>query len=80
MAVVLTSGTRQNPPPCQHFSVVCTIDGSRTETLLVDVSSLSDPITDDEMTAVLRVWAKRQIQRGKTLAQLIGQTIFTDVP
>ncbi len=80
MAVVLTSGTRVNSAPCQHFSTVVTVDGGNTINILIDANTLTDPVTDEEYAAVMRVWGKYQRSKGKTLAQMVGGTIFAVLP
>jgi hypothetical protein len=81
MAVVLTSATRLNAAPCQHFTARVDIaDLSRTIFVNVNVADLMDPMTDEEIAATLRLWARYQIAKGKTLAQLVGGTIFSVIP
>ena len=80
MAIVLTSGTRVNNAPCMHFATVVTIDGSRTINVQIDANTLNDPMTDAEAETILRVWARYQRSQGKTLAQMVGGTIFPNLP
>lgn len=80
MAVVLTSGARVNPAPCMHFDTVVTVDGGRTINIRIDANTLNDPVTDEEYETVMRIWGKYQRSRGKTLAQMVGGTIFPAIP
>jgi hypothetical protein len=81
MAVVLTSATRQNPAPCQHFIArIDAADLSRTVFVSITVDELTGAISDDDFRAVLRVWARYHTSKGKTLGQLVGQTIFAEIP
>lgn len=81
MAVILTSATRQNPIPCQHF--VARIDAAdlgRTAFVQITPEDIAAPITDDDLVSALKLWARYQIARGKTLGQLVGGTIFSELP
>lgn len=81
MAVVLTSATRQNPLPCQHFIArVDSTDLGRTVFVPITMADISVPLTDDDLVSVLKAWAKYQVASGKTLGQLVGGTIFTVLP
>ena len=81
MAVVLTSATRQNPLPCQHFIArVDSTDLGKTVFVPITMGDINAPITDDDLVAVLKLWARYQIASGKTLAQLVGGTIFSVIP
>ena len=79
MAVILQSATRTNPAPCMHFGVTLAIDGGRTVTLEVQADELSEPITDDDMRAALKCWARYQRSKGKTLAQMVGGVVFGEI-
>lgn len=79
MAVILQAATRERPLPCQHF-LATVADGARSVQVRVTMADLLSPITDDEMQAVLKLWARYQIANGKTLGQLVGAPIFTVIP
>lgn len=80
MAVVLTSATRVRPIPCQHFLATVTIDGGRTVQTEITMADLVGAMTDEELKAVLKLWARYEVANGKTLAQLVGGTIFSVIP
>lgn len=79
MSVILQSATRVSPAPCNHFSVTVNVDGAHAVTFQINGTDLSTPITDEEVTAVLKLWARYRISRGQSLASLIGGTIFPEV-
>lgn len=81
MAVILTSATRENPLPCQHFVArVDAADLGRTAFVKITMADINAPITDDDLVSALKLWARYQIANGKTLGQLVGGTIFTVLP
>lgn len=80
MAVVLTSAVRQNPSPCQHFLATITADGTRTVQVIVTMDDVLGPIGDDEIRALVKLWARYHTGRGKTLGSLVGQQIFAEIP
>lgn len=81
MAVVLTSATRENPNPCQHFIArVDSTDLGKTVFVRITMGDVTAPITDDDLISVLKLWARYQLANGKTLAQLVGGTIFSVIP
>jgi hypothetical protein len=80
MAVILQSAVRRNPNPCMHFLATLVADGARSVDVEITTAELSDPITDDDLRSVLKVWARYQVSRGKNLGQLVGQTIFPTIP
>lgn len=79
MAVVLTSATKPGAGACNHRNTLVTIDGARTVTLQVTLSELDEPLTDDEMRATLKAWARYHRSRGVAVATLIGKTIFAEI-
>lgn len=79
MAVVLQSASRERPLPCQHF-LATVADGARTVQVRITMQDLLGSITDEEVAAVLKLWARYQLANGKTLGQLAGGTIFSVIP
>jgi hypothetical protein len=80
VAVILATAGRINASPCNHYSGTVVADTVRTVTVTLSAAELAEQITDDEVRAVLKLWARYQISRGKTLGQLVGKTIFPDIP
>jgi hypothetical protein len=81
MAVILESATRRNAAPCMHFLVVLNADnGARTASVDITTDELNEPISDEDLRAVLKVWGKYQRAKGKTLAQMVGQSVIPDIP
>lgn len=78
MAVLLQSATRVNPAPCSHFDVTLNVDGS-LEHVNVSADELLAPITQEEKQSFLRLWARYHRAKGKTLAQMVGQTVIGDI-
>ena len=64
----------------QHYDLTLEADGSRQETISsIHLSFLDEPISNDELQTVIRVWAKYHKSRGVGLANLIGKAIFEDI-
>lgn len=80
VALTLQSAVRANPAPCQHFVVTLNVDGVRTITVELAAGTLDDPVTDDDLQALLKLWGRYQRSKGKTLAQMIGGTLFAELP
>lgn len=80
LAVVLESAARANPAPCDHFSVVINVDSARSVVVQIYRSDLPGPITDEEIAAMLKLWARYHTSRGISLTQLVGKTIFQEIP
>jgi hypothetical protein len=80
MAVVLQSATRVNPGSCDHFLLTVAGDGGRTVTVEMALGEvMNNPITDDEIRATLKLWARYHRAKGVSFATLVGKTIFGNI-
>lgn len=79
MAVTLQSATRAHAAPCVNYTVTVLVDGT-PRVFGVSANDLTDPLTADEAQTYLRLWARYQRAKGKTLAQMVGQTVIGDIP
>jgi hypothetical protein len=79
MAVVLQGAIKPNPGACAHRVATIVADGTRTIESVFVLADLDEPLTDEEIRAVLKAWGKYHKSRGVALATLIGKTIFAEI-
>lgn len=78
MPILLQSATRIGAAPCVHFNAVLLVDGVQ-QTIAILSTEFESPITAEDKAAYLRLWARYQRSKGKTLAQMVGQTVVGDI-
>jgi hypothetical protein len=80
MAVILQSAVRQGPPGCDHYAVTVNVEnGLKLITVSMTSAEVEEPLTDEEVQATLKAWAKYRRQvKGNSWAQLLGGVIFRD--
>lgn len=80
MTVVLQSATRERAAPCKHYRLVVLVDGV-PRNLNVHLDDFQVPTTVEDVEGTIKTWVRYHIlSKGKTLAQLVGQTIFEEIP
>jgi len=79
MAVVLQGATKPGAGACTHRVATIIVDGSRTITSEFVIADLDEPLTDEEVSAVLKAWGKYHRSRGVALTTLVGKTIFAEI-
>ena len=80
MAVILQSAARQNPAPCDHWSVTVNAEnGLKVVTVSMTSAEVEEPVTDEDVRSLLKTWARYRRQvKGNSWAQLVGGVIFRD--
>jgi hypothetical protein len=79
VAITLTSATRVRPLPCNHFDLEVSVDGTPRH-VFIAVADLDPPVTEDEIQAYVRLWARYHRNKGVALNTLVGKAIIADIP
>lgn len=77
MAITITSITRVNPAPCQHFTITGAVDGNAFSRMV----HANDLPTDEEVPlreAILRIMRYYNEVKGVGLNGFVGKVILPD--